>query len=614
MKPKTYISLFFVSGAVAIGAGFLLDSSVSTKLFETLGYWMILGCFGLFVGSVFQARASQIVSLRERGTKYVILFCALLAIFLFTREEARYKIVQDEPNLANVALGLHESRTPLIVEASFEDYGVAKKLDKRPLFFPFLVSALHDIFGFNANHPFYLNLFLTAALLLLVYSTVKSISASSFAAWLSIALLCSHPIIAQNSSGGGFELLNAVMILVVIKAAQFYLRNPDRNSLAVLITSTLLLAQTRYESALYVIPTGIVVLLGFSKGKKIIFSNYLLLAPLLLLPVAWQNAYIRSEPKFWQLPKGTESAFGFEYLKTNLANAYHFFFEPQTYVPSSPFVFAIGFISLLALFVSSIVSRIGKRKLTFLSIDTATLLYSFMVLLSFALLMCYHWGNINDPQASRLAIPFLLLLSIAFGLASNLLMAVKPHLKWLLLLTPSLCWAITLPIINSAEYTKNNPYVNRFNWTLSHLDLKKTENILIISNEVRLYSSIDLNSIPIKRAIMGALLIDHHLKIGTYDAIYVVQSGFYQISNDSISTHFHSGQELGPAFELEPIATSSFHPYNTTKLSRLKKINIDKISEAGGIKKYRSKYLTIEDPPIRPISHQEFLEWKGTLP
>ena len=614
MTPKAYIALFSLSGSVAIGAGFLLDSSLSTKLFETLGYWMILGGFGLFIASLIRAKDPLILWFKERGTQYAFLFCALLAIFLFTREEARYKIVQDEPNLANTALGFHESRTPLITEASFEDYGVANTLDKRPLFFPFLVSALHDTFGFNAKHPFYLNLFLTASLLLLVHSTVKSITASSFAAWLSIALLCSHPIIAQNSSGGGFELLNAVLILVVFKAAQFYLKNPDPKSLALLITSTALLAQTRYESALYVVPTGIVILIGFSKSKTLIFSNYLLLAPLLLLPVAWQNAYIRSEPSFWQLPEGTETAFGFDFLKTNLTYAYRFFFEPQTYVPSSPFVFAIGFISLLVLIINSIVSRTRKKKLSSLNIKFEEPLYALAILLSFALLMCYHWGDINDPQASRLAIPFLLLLSIAFGLASNLLMTAKPHLKWLLILTPSLCWAITLPIINSAEYTKNNPYVNRFEWVLSNLDQKETENILIISNEVRLYSSIDLNSIPIKRAIMGALLIDYHLKIGTYDAIYVVQSGFYQLSGDSISSHLHSGQELGPAFELDPVDTSSFHPFNMTTFSRLRRIDMDKIFETGGIDEYRSKYLTIEEPPIRQITHKEFLEWKGTLP
>ena len=614
MTPKAYIALFSLSGSIAIGAGFLIDSDLSTTLFGTLGYWMILGCSALFVASVFQTKAPLLVWLQERSTRYTFLVCSLLAIFLFTREEARFKVVQDEPNLANTAIGFHESRTPYISEASFENYGVNKILDKRPLFFPFLVSAWHDIFGFNSKHPFYLNLFLTASLLLLVHSTVKSICASNFAAWLSIALLSSHPIMAQNASGGGFELLNAVMILAVFKAAQIYLKKPNQNSLALLVTSTVLLAQTRYESALYVVPTGIVIIIGFSKSKRLIPSYYFLLAPLLLLPIAWQNAYIRSEPRFWQLPEGTESAFGFEFLKTNLTNAFQFFFEPQIYIPSSPFVFAIGIISFLALFVSSIVSRIRKKRLSFLNLDLAAPLYALLILLSFTLLMCYHWGNINDPQASRLAIPFLLLLSIAFGLASSLLISAKPHLKWLLILMPSLCWVITLPIINSAEYTNNNPYVNRFKWVQSNLNPKEHENVLIISNEVRLYSSIDLNSIPIKRAIIATQLIDYHLKIGTYDGIYVVQSGSYQISGGSISSRLNSGYDLGPAFELDLIAASSFHPFNMTKLSRLRRIDMDKVFETGGIDKYRSRYLTIEEPPIRQITHQEFLEWKGTLP
>ena len=57
----------------------------------------------------------------------------------------------------------------------------------------------------------------------------------------------------MNANSGGFDLLNLVMLLGTALAAYSYLRAPNAQRMNTLILMGILLAQSRYESVLYVL-------------------------------------------------------------------------------------------------------------------------------------------------------------------------------------------------------------------------------------------------------------------------------------------------------------------------------------------------------------------------
>src|SRR5262249_54655172 len=133
-------------------------------------------------------------------------------------------------------------------------------VDKRPLFFPFLVSILHDATGYRPENPFYLNAILTWVLLGLSYLGGRALGgwrAGLLAAMWWITL----PLLGQNARGGGFELLNIVMIILTALASGIYYQRRDATSMIAMIYSGILLAQTRYESPLFLLPVAVVLVL-----------------------------------------------------------------------------------------------------------------------------------------------------------------------------------------------------------------------------------------------------------------------------------------------------------------------------------------------------------------
>src|SRR5690606_25336342 len=96
---------------------------------------------------------------------------------------------------------------------------------------------------------------------------------------------------------------------------------------SLLVLGTILLAQSRYESVLFVGSTAAVIVAGWYRAGRIIITWPAVLAPLLLVPYALQNRFLSASPVLWQLAEGQTSRFSLEYLPGNLAGAWEFFFN-----------------------------------------------------------------------------------------------------------------------------------------------------------------------------------------------------------------------------------------------------------------------------------------------
>ena len=113
-------------------------------------------------------------------------------------------------------------------------------MDKRQLFFPFLVSILHDLTGYRPENAFVLNGILTFVFLGLVNAAGRKLAGRT-AGWLGVALFAGLPLLGQNATGGGFELLNLVMILATMLLGARYIARRDEPSFTAFCYSAMLL-------------------------------------------------------------------------------------------------------------------------------------------------------------------------------------------------------------------------------------------------------------------------------------------------------------------------------------------------------------------------------------
>ncbi len=394
---------------------FALSSFWASNFVTYAGYPILFTTFTLFVFSLFklQDRWPQLIRWQWSFplSGLVIAGCT---VFLFLPEPFGFKVVMDEVILLGTSMTMHFEKTVLVpymandYEGSFRI--IQGYLDKRPFFHPFLISLLHDLTGYRPANTFILNILLTPLLLTLVYTWSRRLT-SVRGGILSLLLLTSFPLLAQNATGGHFEILNLVMILTVMLLACRYLNKLDNASLTAFVYAGLLLSQTRYESVVFVIPIGIIVLLGWQKIGKPLLPWPVVFAPFLLVCIPMQFFVSITKVGFWQLKDtGKDHIFGVDFMGENLADAAEYLFHYGQTNSNSLLLSGFGLVGLVFYLTYSL-----PRLRRFAQTDPRNLILSLFllsVLASFALIMCYHWSHLTDPVASRFCLPLLLFAAI----------------------------------------------------------------------------------------------------------------------------------------------------------------------------------------------------------
>ena len=102
---------------------------------------------------------------------------------LLVHESFGFKIVMDELMLLGTSMSMHLDRVALTPLRGNDIQGAFVVLDgivdKRPLFFPFLVSIVHDLSGYRPENAFFLNGLLTFVLLGLTWSLGRRLAGRS---------------------------------------------------------------------------------------------------------------------------------------------------------------------------------------------------------------------------------------------------------------------------------------------------------------------------------------------------------------------------------------------------------------------------------------------------
>ncbi len=568
LRAPLRLALFAVLALGAAYCGFLQFSVDASRLIlRQGGYYLILASFVLWLGCLWRSRDLW-VPLRPASRREWLAAGGSVALFLLvalTHETFRSKILYDEFVLQSTAYNLHFFRDNSAIVRGYDLAGVFVSLDsyvdKRPVFFPFLVSLAHDLTGYRPANVFAVNAVLFAIVLAVGYALGRWLNG-----WrgglLLVALLGSLPLLAQNASGAGMELLNLTMLLVVIVLAAAWLQQPDERRLSAFVLGVVLLVQSRYESALYVAPAAAAILAGWWRARRVVLSWPAMLAPWLLLPVALQQKVISNSPVMWELHGDQTTRFSTTYLAGNLQAAWTFFTAEGLAYANSRFLALLGALAVVLLLVRAVRERrtLGE----FHPLRLSLLLFGAGILAALVLVMFYYWSALNDPMASRFALPFCALLAILVVAAAAWADRRLPASLVLLAATGAFTIAVSSP--KQSYHFYSHLGTDEIEWE-RRVVAARPGTKLILSNKSTLPWMIDRTpAILLERARAVADRIADQLHGPDFSEILVTQS--------SRPTSVEGQYELVPEeklpdwFQLELIAERRFG----TKLARISRV------------------------------------------
>ena len=493
----------------------MVRAAIYPLLFITFAAFLYFGC-------------SIAMRYRQELRKAYLSPVALLSIFGITaltmiNQPLGYKTVMDEIVLAGTARQLHMDREPLTPHKALygRNHLVVSNayLDKRPVFFPFLVSLVHDATGYRPVNAFYLNCALTLLVLTIIWGVGFTIG-GTWAALFGTVMMATLPLIPMLGSGGGFEMANLLWILFFFIALWAVFKNTDKISISFLLLTTVLLAHLRYESALFVPFTGLAILWAWWMKGKIVIPWILIITPLLLIDIPLQHKVFQENEAFWQLKdvEGAETVFSLDYVPANLGHALNYFLSTENYMPNTIPLFLLGFVGLI---LTALLLRSWSRGLP--SERAAAILW-LSLLLQAIVLMTYFWGRLDDTIIHRLSLPLWLWLWI--GMMYLLRRPLSNRKSGFPLCALAILFAVTftLPLYSKAEYSKRHAPPEVFNRLSEWAENNQDGRTLILSKNSVFWITENFAAMNIATPEKDLPFLKRIINHGIYSTIYVAES------------------------------------------------------------------------------------------
>lgn len=573
------LALFGAAAVVSLAYGFLAHTPAQAgERVQTFGYAAMLATTAWWLATLARlappfrewgAAGKRWIAAPENRRAVAIMGALLLvALMIFPYG---YKVLYDEVVLQSAGWHMHLYRDAGSVVRAYHVEGVFSPLtmylDKRPLFFPFALSAVHDLTGYREANAFVLNTLLLPVSLGLLFAFARRIGGGRAAL---AAMLCfgASPLLAQNANGAGMEMLNLCMLLLVMCLAAAYLDRPDEPRLSALILSAVLLAQTRYESSLYVLSVAVIILVGWKRAKRIILPPAAVAAPLLLIPCALHHTYLSGTPLLWELRSDLHSRFDLVHVPGNLKHALAYLFGWSRVVLNTWWLAVLG----LSAFVAGIFAALKAVRHPHRLKSPAIVLAAFasVALANLALLMCYFWGQLDDPIVSRLILPFNAILAgaLAWGIA-RIPGAWRERVSTIVAVGAVICY-VGWGLPAAAYHRGINQLNSEIEWEMHEVAQRPHVPRLIITNKSTLGWIIrEIPAIQIDRAVLAQDSIKFHFDRGTFREVLVMQ--LYRPTDSEGRFHLDPNDRLPDSFVLEPV-TERHIGARIARISRLVEI------------------------------------------
>lgn len=571
---RTLLVLLLLNSALAAVLGFFaLTPDQSLRVVIHGGYWAMLVITVLFGRSIWRIARESFpgwaeLRARPRWPAALIGGCGLL---LLVHEGYGFKILMDEIMLLGTSMSMHLDKTALVPMRGHDLLGafqlLAGQLDKRPLFQPFLVTMLHDLTGYRPENVFALNTVLTFVLLTLAYLTGGRLGGRGGGA-ITVLLLTTLPLLAQNATGGGFEILNLVMILATLLLGMRFVERRDGASLEAMVLAAILLAQTRYESVLFLLPAGLAVAWVWWSGRAAFVTPVVACSPLFLLPYALQNQVFSVRASSWELGSqpGFDRPFAFSYIPDNFQHWMNFFFDTTGGHSNSLVIAVLGFLAapFLMLAVAKILPRLRDEPPS----RVAFALFNVGFAAHTLLMLCYFWGRFDDPVIRRLSLPLNLFLVLAVvAVAAEIGRGAPAVWRVLALATGIGMFAHSLPAMARHDYTWDYYVGREMEWRREFIAAHPDRDYLVIDNNSIIWVTHLVSGTPVKQALDQKNNIIFNLQNHTYTAIYAFQRCNVDPQTGRITVQ--PEDDLGPDYELATHWERRFTPLTVSRLSRV---------------------------------------------
>lgn len=518
--------VFGVFSMVAVWVGFLKYSPYDAgQLVRNWGYYTISITFTGWVWCLLRVTRGWIGGLPPGWWRVASAALALTAVAVMTTPYT-YKVLYDELVIQTTAIALSQDRVVGAIGRAYELWGRLQismdYVDKRPFFFPFLVSILHDWTGYREASAFWLNTLLMPVVLGLAYSIGRRLAGTA-AGWVALVSLGSFSLLAINATGAGLEMLNLALILGLVWTGGHYLEKPEEGDrLSLFVLTSVLLANTRYESGIYIVTAGLVIFEGWRRDGIIRLPLMTLAAPLFLIPYAWQNSYLSGMPVLWELRAGQEDRFSLDYFTANLAFARRYFGNFGMEIANSQWLTWAGLIAMIGWMVMR--ARQRRQWGDVGSMEWSAVACGLGVFANLGLLLAYYWGDLSDPIVSRLSLPVHALLAILVGGAVAWLARV-----WRPVAVPAAIFAALTAY--TAWGLPVNQRLNDFNlvaalqrWELSVINDRVPMTRLVITDRSPLFWFCQgISSSSTRRAVTEVRGLAYHWQHHSFDEVLVMQ-------------------------------------------------------------------------------------------
>ncbi|MCX6936977.1 MAG: glycosyltransferase family 39 protein [Verrucomicrobia bacterium] len=606
--------LFFAIGT-AILCGLGLDSDLAQAYCRENSRWIFLAVFAIAGVSAWDLykflQPAYTWNLRAAAARWpVILFVGFCTAFSLSREPFNYKVTADEYVLGVEAMAIHYEGRSDIAVSGYELGGVYRMLggvvNKRPPVFVSLLSLVHDITGYRPQNVFYLNALIVGVFYIFLFVTANRFYGLN-AAYFACSLFAAFPLFYQNASGGGFELLNLLLVLMFIWSSSIYIDKPEKTTQRFLILVAIILANTRYESAVFAGAAGIIILLGWIKRRSVIYDVSLYLAPLVMMTFLFRLSTFQDNFEGnWQIRAGM-SPFSLEYFYDNLGHALNYFFAFSRGSTSFELIFILGLPCMIFMLYGKLKSMVREG---ISSCSVSVWVASVVVVFNFGVLLFYHWGQVDASEVSRLILPFALIcvLSTCYLLFDQVKHILVSRILWGLLF---IClFTISIPRAATANSSLSNYNVRRADWTIKVLNsLPPTSYVVASPDGLRLFLD-KIQGVPIGLLNERARQLAFHYKLKTFTALVVQQ---FFVDPDTQKETVFPGDWLHPAYKTSIIAETTVRPYVITRFSRVDSVD-EKLMEIPTKDLAPKNTMRDKGGDIKPISGDSVDKWMQNLP
>jgi hypothetical protein len=271
----------------------------------------------------------------------------------------------------------------------------------------------------------------------------------------------------------------------------------------------------------------------------------------------------------WELfsKPGYSEPFSLKYIPENLEHALKFFFGAASDQPNSIVLSVCGLIAV-PFFLLLVMKRL--RSLSDQSPSSiAVIVFSLGFALQFLLLMCYFWGKFDEVIIRRLSLPTHLAMVIA--LLSILPQFRKPIVLRTLFGIACLGMLVrSIPSMAAHAYSQEYLPAREVAWRRAFMATQPRPDYLMIDNDSALWITHRVSATPTFAAVKRREDIAFHMRNRTFSNVFVFQR--LTIDPDTNEQKLRDGDDLGPAFVLEPVIEERLQLLTLSRISRVKEI------------------------------------------